>query len=158
MNRAILATGLVVLTLVASAFAQQTKERPDSTKLDGAWKLVSHQNGDRKEQGPITDGATQTKLLVDGRYVWTVVKDGKVLHGLGGRYTVDGEKYTEHIEFAFGEEFGQFVGKPAHFKRTIEGGKWRHKGVVKIGNAVAAMRAVNPAVRVVIWRASVAIA
>ena len=80
-------------------------------------------------------GEKQIKLLTDGRYTWTWLKDGKVLYGLGGRFILEGEKYTEQTEYAIGEEFSQFVGKSAEFKWSLEGGKWHHKGVVKVNNA-----------------------
>ena len=135
MKKTILSACLVAVFLGTAGLAQESKGRPAATKLDGAWKLVSHKNGDRKEHGPVAEGETQTKLLVDGRYVWTVVRDGKVSHGLGGRYTLQRGKYTENIEFAFGEEFARFVGKAAEFKWAREEEKWLHQGVVKIGGA-----------------------
>ena len=133
MKYGILPVCLVVALWGTLGLAQDTKDRPASTRVDGAWRLVTQKNGELKEQTAVPDDERQIKLLADGRYSWTwFKKDGKVLFGLGGRYTIEGDKYIEHIEYAIGDEFAQFVGKSAEFKSVFEAGKWRHKGVVKV--------------------------
>ena len=135
MKSAIFPAFLIVTLFGGFVRAQEPKERPAVTKLDGAWVLVTQKNGDVKEQTAVPEGEKQIKLLSDGRYTWTWLKDGKVLFGLGGRYKLEGQKYTEHMEYAIGDLFEQFIGKSAEFKWSLEGGKWHHKGVVKVSGA-----------------------
>ena len=75
-----------------------------------------------------------SKLIVGGRYVWTVVQAGKVKAGAGGSYTVEGEEYTENVVFTVAENQQAMVGKSFNFSWKIEDGKWYHKGTLKIGN------------------------
>ncbi len=135
MKGAIVSAFLVATMFGAFVGAEEPKVRPAASKLDGAWVLTTQKNGDVKEQTAVPEGEKQIKLLTDGRYTWTWLNDGKVQVGLGGRYTLQGEKYTEYIEYAIGDSFAQFVGKSAEFTWSLEGGKWHHKGVVKVNNA-----------------------
>ena len=77
----------IIVTLWGTlGLAQDAKDRPASTKLDGAWRLVTQKNGDLKEQTAVPEGGRQIKLLADGRYSWTWLnKENKVLFGIVSR-------------------------------------------------------------------------
>jgi hypothetical protein len=127
---------IVVLVLAATIFVlaapmgRADKPEPQQnagTKLDGAWRLVGVREGDEFTKPP--EGWEQYKLVIGGRFTWTLAKDGKIKYSAGGKYTVDGENYTEIIEFAQDRDF--LIGKEAKCTWKLDGDKWYHKGTVK---------------------------
>ena len=76
-----------------------------------------------------------TKLVIGGRYVWSVAQNGKAVAGAGGNYTTGDGDYTEEATFAIGQNQQGMVGKSFKFTWKIEDGKWYHKGTLKVGNA-----------------------
>jgi hypothetical protein len=81
----------------------------------------------------VPPGVEMTKLVVGGRYAWTVVRGGKALGGAGGKYEVDDKTYTETVVYSVGESMMPLVGKSCPFQWTIEDGKWHHKGTLEAG-------------------------
>jgi hypothetical protein len=132
---------LCVLRTDVRAGAQDTKkDKPPAeakSRLDGAWRLVTTKDPATGEQRKLPEGAEMTKLIVGGRFVWTVVQDGKAVSGAGGTYALDDNSYTETVTFALSNDARGaevLVGKSFKFTWTIEDGKWRHKGTIKLGN------------------------
>jgi hypothetical protein len=80
--------GLVVSHASQRAGAQDdknAKQRPQGkTRLDGAWRLVRSKDARTGQMRGMPPGVEMTKLLVGGRYAWTVVRDGKAISGAGG--------------------------------------------------------------------------
>jgi hypothetical protein len=128
--------GLFLSATSLPSTAQQAKKEAGSRKagsqLDGAWRLVSSKDPASGRMRSVPTGIEMTKLLVDGRYVWTVVREGTVVAGAGGSYTVAGDKYTEKVTFGMTERQQPMVGRSFTFTWKFEGGKWHHKGTLKI--------------------------
>jgi len=114
--------------------AEKEKTKAKS-QLDGAWRLVSAKNTNGGEQRKPPERIEMTKLVIGGRYVWSVVQDGKAVAGAGGRYTVADDAYTEEVVFAISPNQLGMVGKSFKFTWKIEDGRWHHKGTLKIGDA-----------------------
>jgi hypothetical protein len=112
-------------------FVQELLKSP----LDGAWKIVSTKDPRSGRMRQLPPGLEFTKLVVGGRYIWTVVQGDKVRAGAGGSFKVEGDEYTENVVFALGENQQPMAGKSFTFSWKIEDGKWYHKGTLKIGNA-----------------------
>jgi hypothetical protein len=129
------AVGSGFLSLIALAFtasaAPDDKDKAKPGPLEGAWRLVTYQNGDAAEPRKLPEGFEQIKLVTGGRFVWTLVQDGRVTAGAGGKYTVEGDRYVEHVDFVVGEDLKSFVGNDHPFTWKIEDGKWHHTGVTK---------------------------
>jgi hypothetical protein len=131
--------GLLLSATGLPALAQQAKKEIGSKKarsqLDGAWRLVSSKDPASGRMRSVPTGIEMTKLIVDGRYVWTVVQNGTVVSGAGGSYTVSGDKYTEKVTYGMTDRQQPMVGRSFTFTWKFEGGKWHHKGVLKIDRA-----------------------
>ena len=82
----------------------------------------------------LPEGIELTKLVVGGRFIWTLVQNDRVTAGAGGRYTTDDDSYTESVDFAISPNQQAMAGKSFKFSWKIEDGKWYHKGTLKIGN------------------------
>ena len=66
--------GLVTLSaLVPTAFADDK-----ARSVEGAWKQVEQKNGDSQGYQKLPDGTVMIDCIVGGRFIWTIVKDGKV--------------------------------------------------------------------------------
>jgi hypothetical protein len=105
--------------------------------LEGAWRLVTSKDPASGQARRLPDGVEMTKLIVGGRYVWMVVRDGKAIAGAGGNYTVDGDSYTESVSYVLNNDqrmADAMVGKSFKFAWKIENGKWHHKGTMKFEN------------------------
>lgn len=63
-------------------------------QLDGAWELLCGQ--------PLPKGARDIKILSGGTFLFAAydTETGKPLYAAGGTYTLDGNAYTEHMDFA----------------------------------------------------------
>jgi len=136
---ALVGLGLMVSHTGQRAVAQATKiaKKKASAKptLDGAWRLVSMKDPRTQRMRALPAGIEMIKLLVGGRYALTVVQNGKAVAGMGGRYKVDGQSYTEDVTYALGENNQPMVGNSFDFTWKIEDGKWHHMGTLKIGTA-----------------------
>ena len=55
----------------------------------------------------------------------------KVNAAVGGRSTLEKERYTEKIEFAHPDDYAWMVGKTFEFTWTVEGNTWHHVGTLK---------------------------
>jgi hypothetical protein len=135
----VMIVGLVVSHADQRAGAQtdkNAKQRPQGkTRLDGAWRLVRSKDPRTGQMRGMPPGVEMTKLLVGGRYAWTVVRDGKAVSGAGGKFTVDDKTYTEIVVYSVGQNMVPLVGTTCPFTWTIEDGQWHHKGTLKVGAA-----------------------
>jgi hypothetical protein len=116
--------------------AEKDKARAkEKSPLEGAWQLVSVKDPASGQMRKLPAGIEMTKLVVGGRYVWTVVRNNMVAAGAGGKYTADDESYTESVEFPLAPNQQGMVGKSFKFTWKVEDGKWHHQGTLKAGDA-----------------------
>jgi hypothetical protein len=126
--------GLLLSTAGLPSAARQAEKEEGSkrtkSRLDGAWRLVSAKDADgQAREAPA--GVEMTKLVVDGRFAWTVAQNGTAVSGAGGTYTVTDDAYTEKVTYGVTDNQQPLVGKTFTFTWKLEGGKWHHKGVLK---------------------------
>src|SRR5579862_4943165 len=101
MSRTIRMAGMGLVALIALNLTARSEDKPKS--VEGAWRLVESKNGDATEYQKPADGTEMIDFIVGGRFVWNVVKDGKVLSLAGGRYKSEKDKFTEIIEYVSGD-------------------------------------------------------
>jgi len=130
--------GLLLSGTNSHALAQGARKKSDQATakapLDGAWRLVSVKDA-TGQMRRLPAGLEMTKLLVVGRYAWTVVQNGRAVAGAGGSYSVANDTYTETVTYCVSERQQSMVGKSFKFTWKIEGGQWHHKGVLDVGTA-----------------------
>ena len=130
--------GLLALTALAALTCHETrsddiKAAPRPNPIEGAWKQVEQKNGVAQEYQKVPEGTEFVDCITGGRFVWTVVKDGKLLASAGGRYKVDKDKFSEIIEFVHGAGVPEsFVGSTFEFTVTFEGDALRKAGTIKV--------------------------
>jgi hypothetical protein len=126
-------TALALIVLPARAVRSQADPQGDKPcPIEGAWKLVEQKNGEAQEYQKLPEGAEEIKYVTGGRFIWTVVRDGRIQAAAGGRYTVDKDKYTETIEYTHGEGQASLVSKTFNFTWKMDGNTWLHVGTIKV--------------------------
>jgi len=112
--------------------SQDDKPGDKPSSIEGAWKLVEQKNGDAKEYQKQPEGTEMIKYVTGGRFVWTIVREGRVIGAAGGKFKVDKDKYAESIEYFHGEGNASLVGKTFDFTWKVDGNTWLHVGVIKV--------------------------
>ncbi len=133
------ARGLMAIALLvtfASPYSRSDDAKPleKPSPLDGAWKQVSQKNGDAQDYQKPPAGTEMTIYVTDGRFVWTVVQDGRVVGAAGGKYKVEKDTYSESIEYVLGEGLASFVGNTFEFTWKLDGNTWHKVGTIKVNN------------------------
>jgi hypothetical protein len=100
----------------------------------GTWKLVSMKYGDATEFTNFPDGQQRLKLITQTHFTWVQydMSTKKVQSVAGGSYTLEGDIYTETIEFA-GEGMTTYLGGKHAFTITINGDKFFLSGQLSDG-------------------------
>lgn len=133
-------TAVCLLVLSAAAPADekppangQANAYAKAASVEGAWRQVESKNGAATEYQKLPDGVEMTDCIVGGRFVWTIVHDGKLLGAAGGRCKVEKDKFTEVIEFVSGQGVPEsFVGSTFEFTVKVEGDAMTKVGTIKV--------------------------
>jgi hypothetical protein len=137
MQRILWLGGTIVAAGVSSGVAAAKIPLParNPASAVGTWKLVS-----AKANGKAVDVAAGTTVLkhvtpTDFVFVYYTTQ-GLITVAGGGRYTYDGTRYAESVEYGVGEGMAPYVGKTQQFTLRIEGGRWYQSGTETDGTAV----------------------
>ena len=119
------------LAMVLSMIATSQTWAEEANKLVGTWKLISAKYGGRENKLPET--LTTLKHITPVQMIWlSYDKDGKMTRAGGGRYTFQGDEYTDTPEYGIGD-FSVVKGQTHVFKCKIDGNKWYHDGKLANG-------------------------
>ena len=138
MTGTIRTTGHSLITLAALALivlpAREVRSQGDKpSPLEGAWKQVEQKNGDAQEYQKLPEGMEMINFVTGGRFVWTVVSQGRVVSLAGGKCRVDGDKYSESIEYISGQGVPEsFVGSTFDFTCKVEGDTLHQVGTIQV--------------------------
>jgi hypothetical protein len=100
----------------------------------GAWRLASFKYGESSNWSDAPTDQRRIKLITETHFTWVAYElaSKKVLSMAGGPFTLNGETYTETIEFA-GEGMTEYLGKKQSFKIRVEGDKLTQSGQLSDG-------------------------
>ena len=133
----------ISLVLLVTLFVSCATEKKN--KLEGVWELVSAKSTSPDTTIEITQADwKQIKVVTKSHFVWIgqepnrakFLKGGidsellaaaKTFGAGGGTYTLEGDTYTEHIEFFLEPNY---VDTSIPFKCQIEGDQWIHSGTI----------------------------
>jgi hypothetical protein len=123
------AIGLMGLSALATAVRADDATPP----IEGAWRQVEQKNGDAQEFQKLPDGTVMTDCIVGGRFIWTIVQNGKVAGVVGGRYKAEKDRFTEIIEYVSGEGIpDSFVGSSFDFTVKFDGDTFTKVGTIRV--------------------------
>jgi hypothetical protein len=134
-----LACLLFVLTLAAACNKPAETSAPSSLPIEGSWQLIS---GTLIEKGDTTftdytKNLSMIKVLNATHFAFMShdLKQGKdstaTFSAGGGRYTLNGDQYTEILEYCNAREW---EGHTFQFTVTVENDTLTQRGVEKIEN------------------------
>jgi hypothetical protein len=112
--------------------SQDDKGGGKPSPVEGVWRLVERKNGQMPDYEKLQEGTEQIKYVIGGRFVWTVVRQGRIQGAAGGKYTVDKDKYTETTEYMHDEGNLPFLGQTSKFTWKVDGNTSLLVGVLKI--------------------------
>jgi hypothetical protein len=118
----------IAVAVVVLAWSQTNGGK--KTQLDGTWDLVSGQ--------PLPKGARDIKIISGGHFIFVAydTEKGRPLYTGGGTYLLNGNSYTEHVDFASDEIAAGLVGKDQPFTVKVEGDKFTQTGTLSNGKSL----------------------
>ena len=118
---------ILLFALLVSCTAEK------KNKLEGAWELVSARHTTPATTNEFTQADwKQIKLITKSHFVF--VRQGrndpaKAFLAGGGKYTFEGDMYTEHIEFF---STPNYVNISIPYKCQVEGDQWTISGKIPL--------------------------
>lgn len=110
-----------VLCLVSASGGDEPKTKPVSTELVGTWQLETRKLGDQERPASPQE---MRMLHITPSHVIRVVfdpKSRKIIGTAGGQLTIDGDKYTETIQWADeGSRMGKDAAESVQFRYKVE--------------------------------------
>jgi hypothetical protein len=135
-------TGIGLLALMAIALTTLLIRdvRSDDEKavtrhdaIEGAWKHIEQKNGPATEYQKLPEGQEFIICITGGRFIWARTADGKLLGSVGGKYKVDKDKYSEIIEWVYGDGIPEsFKGSTFDFTAKLDGDTWHKVGTIQV--------------------------
>jgi hypothetical protein len=125
---------MAVIGLMAlSALAVTARAEDKAKSIEGAWTQVEKKNGAAQEYQKLPEGRVMTDHIVGGRFVWTIVQDGKLVALAGGRYKAEKDKFIEIIEYVSGQGVPEsFVGSTFEFTVKLDGDTFTKVGTIQV--------------------------
>ena len=120
------------ITLAAVALAwSQTGSHAKKSQLDGVWELVSGQ--------PLPKGARDIKVILGKHFIFAAydTENGRPLYTAGGTYALNGNSYTEHMDFASDVIATGLVGKDQQFTVKLNGDTFTQTGTLTNGKPLS---------------------
>jgi hypothetical protein len=131
MTRTIRMAGIGLMALSALALTARADDKAKS--VEGAWRQVEQKNGDAQEYQKLPGDTVMTDCIVGGRFIWTIVQNGKVVGVAGGRYKAEKDKFTEIIEYVSGQGIpDSFVGSSFEFTVKVDGDTFTKVGTIQV--------------------------
>ena len=100
-----------------------------SSKLTGTWKMIYPETPDLESTEEI-DEYIPVKMLNATHFAFGSMTPGGLVFGGGGRYSLDGERYTELVTY---HSHNNLIGKRLEFTCRLDGDKWYHSGAFEVG-------------------------
>jgi hypothetical protein len=120
------------VTLLAASGAAAPETR---TAIVGTWRLVSYNYQEKGDLMPVPAEMVRIKHITPGHFQWVAydAKTKKVVATAGGRWTMDGSKYTETVEYGSGDDYEVVKDQDHSFTMTVEGDRLHQKGKLASG-------------------------
>jgi hypothetical protein len=131
------ATILIVSVLAFMAFRNSdsgSKKKPRYS-ITGTWQLDAYKYSMSPSSfTKITSDRPHIKLITENRFLWVTYDTGtkEILESAGGTYTLDGENYTESVDYGY--KMDNILGSRSNFKIKVEDGMFYLTGEISLSN------------------------
>jgi hypothetical protein len=129
-------TLLFAMITAALVFAVPAAGKCQTAAIPGTWKLASYNYGTSHNFIPVPKGDQHIKLITETHFMWveTDTATRKVLSMAGGTYTLNGNTYTESIDY--GIDMDSYLGHNQTFTVKVEGDLLFMSGILSDGYKV----------------------
>ncbi|HPR74347.1 MAG TPA: hypothetical protein PLX41_11880 [Bacteroidales bacterium] len=96
---------IILLSAAVSGYGEKDNTEDRSNPIEGTWELKMYKYGySASAFSKPPDNITRIKYITDTHFIWVQINNdsGVVNSSAGGTYTIDGNKYTESIDFGLG--------------------------------------------------------
>ena len=134
MNRIILAIVVTLVLAVSSCQEVQRSPRTESGSLLGTWELASYKYGNQTEFTDYPEQRRRIKMVSGTHFIWVEfpIDTKEIEDGAGGSYTLEGNAYTESIDFAM-PGMTSYLGKKQVFSVRVEDDTYHQSGTLSDG-------------------------
>ena len=121
----------IALTAAFLAWSQTHGNQTTNSPLEGTWEMVAGQQ--------FPKGTRDIKIIAGGHFIWVAYHTDKrkPLYTGGGTYTLDGNSYTEHVDFMSEEISAGIVGKDQPFTVKLDGDTLTQTGALSTGQSLS---------------------
>lgn len=122
--KSILVTTVLIYLM---AFSSGTAWSSTGDKIEGHWELVSGPN--------VPPGWKEIKMITGGHFVWVIydAQKKKTAWTGGGTYKLDGDHYTEHLDFMTVPGADALIDKDQPFTIKLDGNSLIITGMLSDG-------------------------
>jgi hypothetical protein len=114
---------LIVSVIIASATVPAEKASKKKRKADitGTWQMESYKHSSMvNEFTMVPENMPRIKLITEDSFCWSNIDgSGKISSSAGGKYTLEGDQYTESIDYGFNMDL--YLGTKSVFTIMLEG-------------------------------------
>ena len=130
-------SAIATFVLIAVVFGAEPPAKDAGNHL-GTWQLVSTKYGDAREFSDVSKEEAHIKMLTATHFIWVIYdpKTKLVTASMGGSYRLQGNSYTETIEFYLPDGMKAYLGKEQVFTIKIEGDKLHQSGKLSDGQPI----------------------
>jgi len=127
---------LFIIITAALIFAVTAEVKCQTATHMGTWKLASYNYGTSSGFIPVPKGDQHIKLITATHFMWAETDSAtrKVWSMAGGTYTLNGNTYTESIDF--GINMDSYLGHNETFTLKVEGDLLFMSGILNDGYKV----------------------
>jgi hypothetical protein len=115
-------TFLIICSSLSGAVTEKASKKKNVADITGAWKMEAYRHDISSNSFTSwPDNRPEMKFITGKNFCWISYdsKTGKILSSAGGTYTLEGDTYTENIEYGLGMD--SYLGTKSKFKVRIEG-------------------------------------
>lgn len=115
------AATLMILSAVAILAFKSPEPRKKQIDITGTWQLDSYKYGTMAGSfTPVPFGRPHIKLITSNRFMWMTYDSTskKILESAGGKYALNGDAYTESIDYGYGMD--SYLGSTSTFRIQVD--------------------------------------
>lgn len=110
---------IAMLTISASTSEKAKKEK---VSIQGTWQLVSYKYGSSASGfTDVMDNIRRLKVISEAHFIWVQFDtlSGRISSSAGGSYTLNGNAYSEYLEYGLGMD--QYIKQYHNYTVKVEG-------------------------------------
>lgn len=128
-----LAGPLFTISLIAMMAFNSPESPVQNFDITGTWRLDSYRYGNTGSFITVEQSRWHIKLITRNSFMWSIYDPStkKILESAGGKYTLEGDNYTETIDYGYNMD--TYLGTVSNFKINVGDGMFFMAGYLSDG-------------------------